>query len=144
MIKKQNPRIDEELVRQMIGGQAPLTENVVIQPNVGSDPQPESPEEALLPLDAGAASSSEPRRRRAPLPDFKKTFLVSQDNTRTSRSSIYVSTHIKRMITEVVKKIGREHMTVTAYVDNILRHHLELYKDDINRIHKEQNSKNII
>mgnify|MGYP000904367636 FL=1 len=48
------------------------------------------------------------------------------------------------MITEVVKKIGREHMTVTAYVDNILRHHLELYKDDINRIHKEQNSKNII
>ena len=71
-------------------------------------------------------------------------FLVSQDNTRTSRSSIYVSTHIKRMITEVVKKIGREHMTVTAYVDNILRHHLELYKDDINRIHKEQNSKNII
>ena len=142
MAKKQNPRIDKELVRQMIGGQAPLTENVVIQPNVGSDPQPESPEEAL-PLDAGAASSSEPRRCRAPLPDFEKTFLVSQDNTRTGRSSIYVSIHIKRMITEVVKKIGREHMT-TAYVDNILRHHLELYKDDINRIHKEQNSKNII
>ena len=97
-----------------------------------------------LPPDAGAAPASEPRRRRMPLPDFEKTFLVSQDNTRTSRSSIYVSTHIKRMITEVVKKIGREHMTVTAYVDNILRHHLELYKDDINRIHKEQNSKNII
>ena len=30
MVKKQNPRIDEELVRQMIGGQAPLTENVVV------------------------------------------------------------------------------------------------------------------
>ncbi len=143
MAKKPNPRIDEELVRQMIGGQAPLTENVVIPPDVGSVPQPESPEDTL-PLDAGTAPSSEPRRRRMPLPDFEKTFLVLHDNTRTSRSSIYVSTHIKRMITEVVKKIGREHMTVTAYVDNILRHHLELYKDDINRIHKEQNSKNII
>ena len=143
MTKQKNPRIDEELVRQMIGGQAPLTENVVIQPNVGSDPQPELSEEALPP-DPAASSPSEPRRRRAPLPDFEKTFLVSQDNTRTSRSSIYVSTRIKRMITEVVKKIGREHMTVTAYVDNILRHHLELYKDDINRIDKEQNSKNII
>ena len=136
MAKKQNPRIDEELVRRMIGGQAPLTENVVIQPHVGPDPQSELSEEAPLP-DPAASSPSEPRRRRAPLP-------VSQDNTRTSRSSIYVSTHIKRMITEVVKKIGREHMTVTAYVDNILRHHLELYKDDINRTHKEQNSKNII
>lgn len=143
MTKKQNPRIDEDLVRQMIGGQAPLTEHVVIPPDVGFAPQPESPEDTLPP-DAGAAPASEPRRRRMPLPDFEKTFLVSQDNTRTSRSSIYVSTHIKRMITEVVKKIGREHMTVTAYVDNILRHHMELYKDDINRIHKEQNSKNII
>ena len=143
MAKKPNPRIDEALVRQMIGGQAPLTENVVIPPDVGSVPQPESPGEALPP-DAVSVSSSETRRRRTPLPDFEKTFLVLHDNTRTSRSSIYVSTHIKRMITEVVKKIGREHMTVTAYVDNILRHHLELYKDDINRIHKEQNSKNII
>ena len=129
MVKKQNPRIDEELVRQMIGGQV-----------VDTDAEPQ-PEDAPPPE---AASAAEPRRRRAPLPDFKKTFLLPQDNTRTSRSSIYVSAHIKRMITEVVKKIGQEHMTVTAYVDNILRHHLELYKDDINRIHKEQNSKNII
>ena len=136
MVKKQNPRIDEELVRQMIGGQAPLTENVVVDTDAEPQPEDAPPPEA--------ASAAEPRRRRAPLPDFEKTFLLPQDNTRTSRSSIYVSAHIKRMITEVVKKIGQEHMTVTAYVDNILRHHLELYKDDINRIHKEQNSKNII
>jgi hypothetical protein len=136
MVKKQNPRIDEELVRQMIGGQAPLTENVVVDTDAEPHPEDVPPPEAT--------SAAEPRRRRAALPDFEKTFLLPQDNTRKSRSSIYVSAHIKRMITEVVKKIGQEHMTVTAYVDNILRHHLELYKDDINRIHKEQNSKNII
>ncbi len=138
MAKKQNPRIDEELVRQMIGGQAPLTENVVV--DTDAEPHPED----APPPETASAGTAEPRRRRAPLPDFEKTFLLPQDNTRTSRSSIYVSAHIKRMITEVVKKIGQEHMTVTAYVDNILRHHLELYKDDINRIHKEQNSKNLI
>lgn len=138
MAKQPNPRIDEELVRQMIGGQAPLTENVVV--DTAAEPHPED----APPPETASAGTAEPRRRRAPLPDFKKTFLLPQDNTRTSRSSIYVSTHIKRMITDVVKKIGREHMTVTAYVDNILRHHLELYKDDINCIHKEQNSKNLI
>lgn len=141
MAKKQNPRIDEELVRQMIGGQAPLTKNVVIQPNAGSDPQLESPEEALPP-DAGATPSSEPRRRRAPLPDFEKTFMARKDIR--YRAALYVSVETKRKILEVVKKIGGERMTATSYVENILCNHLELYKDDINRIHKEQNSKNII
>ena len=105
MTKKQNPRIDEELVRQMIGGQAPLTENVVIQPNVGSDPQPELSEEALPP-DPAASSPSEPRRRRAPLPDFEKTFLVSQDNTRTSRSSIYVGSQKVQLIVATTGTLG--------------------------------------
>ena len=35
-------------------------------------------------------------------------------------------------------------MTATFYVENILRQHLELYKDDINRIHKEQNTKELL
>lgn len=66
MTKKQNPRIDEELVRQMIGGQAPLTENVVVDTDAEPQPEDAPPPEA--------ASAAEPRRRRAPLPDFKKTF----------------------------------------------------------------------
>ncbi len=140
MAKKPNPRIDEELVRQMIGGQVPLTEHVVMeaeeQPTLAASPgESSSPDPAPM---------TEPRRRRAALPDFEKTFLVLPENVRVSRSSIYVSTEIKRMITDVVKLIGTDGMTVTAYVDNILRHHLELYKDEINRIHKEHNSKNII
>lgn len=140
MAKKPNPRIDEELVRQMIGGQAPLTEHVVMETE-------EQPALAVSPAESSAnnpTAITEPRRRRAALPDFEKTFLVLSENVRVSRSSIYVSTEIKRMITDVVKLIGTDGMTVTAYVDNILRHHLELYKDEINRIHKEQNSKNII
>ncbi len=140
MAKKPNPRIDEELVRQMIGGQTPLTEHVVLEAEE-QQAQAASPAESSSP---DPAPITEPRRRRAALPDFEKTFLVLPENVRVSRSSIYVSTEIKRMITDVVKLIGTDGMTVTAYVDNILRHHLELYKDEINRIHKEQNSKNII
>ncbi len=134
MAKKPNPRIDEELVRQMIGGQAPLTENVVV--DTDTEPQPE---EAPPPE---AASAAEPRRRRAPLPDFEKTFMARKDIR--YRSALYVGVETKRKILDVVKKIGGERMTATSYVENILCNHLELYKDDINRIHKEQNSKNLI
>ena len=60
------------------------------------------------------------------------------------RSALYVSIDTKRKVLEVVKKIGGEYMTVTSYVENILRQHLELYKDDINRIYKQKSTKNLI
>ena len=136
MVKKQNPRIDEELVRQMIGGQAPLTENVVV--DTDAEPHPED----APPPETASAGTAEPRRRRAPLPDFEKTFMARKDIR--YRSALYVGVETKRKILDVVKKIGGERMTATSYVENILCNHLELYKDDINRIHKEQNSKNLI
>ena len=76
------------------------------------------------------------------LPDYKKTFLVRVDYD--LRASLYVSATTKRKILEVLKKIGGERLTATSYVDNILRHHLEIFRDEINRIHQEQNYHNII
>ncbi|WP_278995090.1 DUF3408 domain-containing protein [Alistipes finegoldii] len=82
------------------------------------------------------------RRRSMTLPDYKKTFLVRVDYD--LRASLYVSAPTKRKILEVLKKIGGERLTATSYVDNILRHHLEMFRDQINRIHQEQNYHNII
>ena len=82
------------------------------------------------------------RRRSMKLPDYKKTFLVRVDYD--LRASLYVSAPTKRKILEVLKKIGGERLTATSYVDNILRHHLEIFRDEINRIHQEQNYHNII
>ena len=81
-------------------------------------------------------------RRSMTLPDYKKTFLVRVDYD--LRASLYVSAPTKRKILEVLKKIGGERLTATSYVDNILRHHLEMFRDEINRIHQEQNYHNII
>ncbi|MFR1408119.1 MAG: DUF3408 domain-containing protein, partial [Acutalibacteraceae bacterium] len=81
-------------------------------------------------------------RRSMTLPDYKKTFLVRVDYD--LRASLYVSAPTKRKILEVLKKIGGERLTATSYVDNILRHHLEIFRDEINRIHQEQNYHNII
>ena len=56
----------------------------------------------------------------------------------------YISIDTKRKVLDVVKKIGSEYMTATSYVENIVRQHLELYKDDINRIYKQKSTKNLI
>ena len=88
------------------------------------------------------AKAPKSRRRRIAVPDFEQTFMNLMEIRQ--RAALYVSIGTKRKILEVVKKIGGEYMTATSYVENILRQHLELYKDDINRIHKEQNTKELL
>ena len=137
MAKKPKVEVDEELVRKMIGGQIPLTTNVTHEI---SDPErPEQQEKQ----ECDTSSPAEPRRRRTVvIPDFEQTYMTRNDIR--MRSALYVSIDTKRKVLEVVKKIGGEYMTVTSYVENILRQHLELYKDDINRIYKQKSTKNLI
>ena len=76
------------------------------------------------------------------IPDFEQTYMTRHDIH--VRSALYVSIDTKRKVLDVVKKIGSEYMTATSYVENIVRQHLELYKDDINRIYKQKSTQNLI
>lgn len=75
------------------------------------------------------------------IPDFEQTYMTRHDIH--VRSALYVSIDTKRKVLDVVKKIGSEYMTATSYVENIVRQHLELYKDDINRIYKQKAPKTL-
>ena len=147
MAKKPKVEVDEGLVRQVIAGQLPLTTKVTreIEDPAQQEPQAEpdvvvrdSEEEQDIPTPA-----PEPRRRRTMvIPDFEQTYMIRHDIH--VRSALYVSIDTKRKVLDVVKKIGSEYMTATSYVENIVRQHLELYKDDINRIYKQKSAKNLI
>lgn len=147
MVKKPKVEVDEGLVRQMIAGQLPLTTKVTreIEDPAQQEPQAEpdvvvrdSEEEQDIPTPA-----PEPRRRRTMvIPDFEQTYMIRHDIH--VRSALYVSIDTKRKVLDVVKKIGSEYMTATSYVENIVRQHLELYKDDINRIYKQKSTQNLI
>ena len=99
----------------------------------------------------------EPDKREMPLPnpflplrsdddivigDFDRMFL--QPRSIRARSALYVSSETKRKVLEVVRKVGDEHTTATSYVENILRHHLDLYKDEINRLYQERNPQDLL
>ena len=75
-------------------------------------------------------------------PDFRKTFLHPTPFQR--RGSVYLSMETKRRIHSVVQRIGEGNLTVTDYVENIMRHHLDLYRDDINRINRARNFKDLV
>ena len=99
----------------------------------------------------------EPNKRKMPLPapfrplrfdddivtgDFDRMFL--QPRSIRARSALYVSSETKRKVLEVVRKVGDQHTTATSYVENILRHHLDLYKDEINRLYQERNPQDLL
>lgn len=81
-------------------------------------------------------------KRGAVKPDFRKTFLHPTPLQR--RGSVYLSMETKRRIHCVVQRIGEGNLTVTDYVENIMRHHLDLYRDDINRINRTRNFKDLV
>ena len=103
---------------------------------------PTTDDEPAPPPEAAASEACEPRRRRLRMPDYEQTFLCDHDVRH--RSNLYASEEIKRKLLDVVQLLGRGNLSLTAYVDNILRHHLEYYREEINRLHKQRNSQNIL
>lgn len=116
------PAIDEDMLREAVGGQSfegSMLE-VAERQSAGSEEQSELP--------SG-------RKRRIPLPDYEATFL--KPVRIKVRSALYVSEETRCKISEVARKIGTGRVSVIGYVENILRNHLEIYKAEINRLHRE-------
>lgn len=143
MTRKSKVEVDEALMRKMIAGEVPLSTNVMREVQETERKTEDRVNTAAREITQQPTTAPETRRRRmAAIPDFEQTFMTLMEIRQ--RAALYVSIGTKRKILEVVKKIGGEYMTATSYVENILRQHLELYKDDINRIHKEQNTKELL
>ena len=118
--------IDEELVRRAIGNTPPPFDERIIKTVEDSDEAPQAAE----------------RRRRILLPDFERRFMARTEIR--FRAAIYVDAETKRKILDVVRKIGPDRMTATSYADNILRWHLETYREEINRLHNDRNSRELL
>lgn len=123
------PAIDEDMLREAVGGQSSEGSmlEVAERQSAGSEEQSELP--------SG-------RKRRMTLPDYEATFLKP---VRVKvRTALYVSEETRCKISEVARKIGTGRVSVIGYVENILRNHLELYKEEINRLHREQNNRDLL
>lgn len=155
MAKRQKMEIDEGLIRKMIAGEAsPREKSTQEDASTKETPEPPDPAEPVPEPETATADTpavdelpqsfaAENRRRRTmPLPDYEQTFL--QPVNYDLRASLYVSRATKLKILEIVKKIGNDRLTATSFVDNILRHHITTFRDEINRIYKTRNKETIV
>ena len=146
----------EELMRQMIAGQAPLDSKVVRRIPDPEEEDTDSSEENTSETASGASVAvaektdvdtqtsgvKEPagfRRKKLALPDFERTFFAPVDCR--NRSAIYVSTRTKHKVSEILHLLGNESTRLTALVDNMLRFVMDIYSDELNYLHEKKNNR---
>ena len=153
-----SPRIevDEELMRQMIAGQAPLDSKVVRRipepkeedTDASEENTSETVSEASAPttektdVDPQMSSVKEPsgfRRKRILLPDFGQTFFAPVDCR--NRSAIYVSAQTKRKVSAILHLLGNDNTRLTALVDNMLHFVMDIYSGELNYLHEKKNNR---
>ena len=153
-----HPRIevDEELMRQMIAGQAPLDSKVVRRIPDPEEKNTDAPEEdtsetasgASAPtaektgIDSAASTVKEHsgfRRKKLTLPDFERTFFAPVDCR--NRSAIYVSAQTKCKVSAILHLLGNDNTRLTALADNMLRFVMDIYSDELNYLHEKKNNR---
>lgn len=74
------------------------------------------------------------KQRRLSLEEYRTTYL--QVPKITDRKPVFVSGEVRDRLDEVARRLGGRRMSVSGLLENIARHHLSFYEDDIEQWRK--------
>ena len=92
--------------------------------------------ESVEPQKAKEPASNKRSRRSNNTEDYATTFLCR--NEIRERKSIYVSQLVHEKVKLIIKRIANDDASVGGYIDNVLKHHLEKYKEEINTLNRNE------
>ena len=130
-------------IRDFIGGVNDYGKNTPIEDGSrqteGDVPAlPPSPDESLLPNETNVQSEpirrTTSKQRKASLDECREQFLRTPKIT--DRQPVFVSRAIRDSLDDVVRRLGERKMSVSGFLENLARHHLELYREDIEQWRK--------
>lgn len=76
------------------------------------------------------------RKKRNSQGDFKALFFSRMELE--DRQPLYVSRKVHERITAIVNEVGGRKATVSSYVENIMLHHLETFKSEIDKLYEDK------
>ncbi len=130
--RRKSVDVDESLIQGMIDGEKPDRETMpegdiadtVTEP--GENHPPTATTEVL-----------KPRKRREPK-DYGGMFLVKRPAA--AKKQTYISAALFSKITEIMAVVASD-LTLPTFLDNVLEHHLDAYKDEINELYEMKTNK---
>ncbi len=124
--KEKETEIDEDFLLASIGdkkeGKIPIEKEEKI--------------ESVEPQKVKEPTANRRSKRSSNTQDYATTFLCR--NEIRERKSIYVSQLVHEKVKLIVKRIADDDASVGGYIDNVLKHHLEKYKEEINTLNRNE------
>jgi hypothetical protein len=75
--------------------------------------------------------------------DYKSLFIKQSDETARTGKTVYVRGEFHERIRKIVQTVGDNEVSIFSYIDNIIAHHFETYRDDIVKSYSQNNDKTI-
>lgn len=113
----------------------PGTQRVTSEPNVQTVMT--QPTDTTVTAEQPAQSVSDRigvKQQKAALEKYRQTFLRVPKIE--NRKPVFVSCEVRDRLDEIVRRLGGRRMSVSGLIENLARHHLETYGDDIERWRK--------
>ena len=95
----------------------------------------ELPEQSETVIPSKSAESG--KRKRKTRGDYDGHFFNRVDFT--YRKPLYITANTHRRLMRIIHLMDSSKATISSYVENILCHHLEVFKDDIDNIYRNNN-----
>jgi len=74
------------------------------------------------------------RNKKQPF-DYRKTFLTTPKLE--NRKTVFISKSTRDNLDKIARRLGDRKMSVSGFIENMAKHHLEKFKDEVERLYKE-------
>ena len=86
---------------------------------------------AKPPVSLESTKRTSSKKLKTSFDEYREMFLKAPKII--DRQPIFISRELRDKIDEIVRKLGERKMSMSGFAENILRHHLENYQEDIER-----------
>ena len=69
------------------------------------------------------------KQRKESLEEYRQAFLTVPKLE--DRKPVFISREVRDQLDEIARKLGGRRMSVSGFIENLARHHLEIYRDDV-------------
>ena len=144
MSERKRVEVNEEAMRQIMANdkQEYLIKPVVKEPELPVsqtvEPAPEIESEIIQDMEdpePEIENAKTQKKKRNPKPNFAEIFL--KEAKIKDRRQIYISKEAYDKISRYLRYIGEGNVSLVSYVDNILFHHMDEYRDTINDLYNK-------
>jgi hypothetical protein len=101
--------------------------------------QPVTVADAEIPASPPEPQKEETRSKRAGLQEYETLFIKETDLPPARfGKSVYIRREYHDRISQIISVIGGNEVSLFGYIDNVLAHHMENYRDEIIRSFKKK------